>query len=702
VQRIDGKSLRGSDVRLVLLRMARNPSDLAFQARSFERLLALATWQPHCARDCLHFGVLGKACHLLADALHALGLHVPGPDGSIPAESKSGSSGRSSSSPSFSPACVTAKRGKEKERPKCVPASEDEALAVCRPVVGLMATLVLSDEIAGLQMDALSGFELAAAAIGRFPLDAHLQRHVCCLIRVRCGDDTGRTVASAATGNINGRHGTLFGGAAGTDDDDDDAEGGDRDDEDDDGSSLGTVTTLLDRAPCLGEGLFQPSLATSVSGRSEADYYPLDFDVGTWVDPSTGSKVPSALSILMRILALQLGLPLKCLRHEAKVLRQGAKTYLAAMPEKAIEAKPGRPPLGTALTPAHAEISLPGVGTTRVPWGQGEESLVARMEEQQRRRPADLPSLHAALLALKAFATNLDDNKNDVLRCGALPLLLALLRTAGHIDRILLPRAAAAALCAQAMDTLRAVLWTPNAEAPTSSVAFDVASQVVAAGGMCRMVEAVKVHSGDPTVATAAQQLWQALMAALAPGPPSVATAAGARGGGGAVTGGFGLGFAFESGGGSTASAHAWHLRHCGGGSKDHLAVILNAFVTWSEVSPLVWLAATNLATLLAGSTQLVQGNLQSALMALQGCSTLVQCLAVNLYDPHVAEALCRVLYCVVACGPRGNLLRNELKAVRAADALFKCSAVHAGVNGHVLHWASAAKEIILRRAHEE
>jgi len=707
VRRIDGKNLRGSEVRLVLLRMSRHPEDLAFQARSYERLLALAAWQPKCAHDCLHFGVLAKACQLLADALHALGVHVPSLEGSHQGDN---SSTHSSTSSSSSSAPGTAHRKRDKEPPKCRPESDEEALALCRPIMGLMATLVLSDEIAGMQMDALSGYELAAATIGRFPLDESIQRHACHLIRVRCGDDTGRTVAGSATGDINGYHGnSVREGAAQND-------GGD-DSDDDDGSSLGTVTTLLERLPHVGSTatLHQPSLATSVSGRSEADYYnQMDFELGTWVDPSTGSNIPSPLSILVRVLALHLGLPLSCLRQQAKVLRQGAKEYLAAKPEKAIEVRLGRPPLGTALSPAQAAVAQPGVGTTRIPWDRGEESMVALMEAQQRRRPADVPALQAALLALQAFATNLDENKADVLRCGALPLLLALLRAAGHIDRILLPRAAAAALCTQTMEVIRALLWTPSADAPSSKVAFEVASEVVAAGGVCRMVEAVKVHHQDPKVATAVLQLLQALMAALAPGPPpnassyngaAVGAGAGAgvtRGGGmTAAQGGFSLGFAFESGGGASASAHAWHLRHCGGGSKVHLAMLLDALKECSDFSPIVWLAATNIATLMSGSTELVQGNIQSALMSLHGCSTLAQCLAVNLYDPHVAEALCRVLYFIVACGPRGNLLRNELKGVRAADELFKCSTVHAGVNGRVLHWAGAASEIILRRMHE-
>jgi len=712
VRRIDGKNLRGSEVRLVLLRMTRHPEDLAFQARSYERLLALAAWLPKCAHDCLHFGVLAKACHLLADVLHALGVHVPSFEGSHPGENSSTNSSSSSSSSSSTPG--TAHRKKDREPPKCRPESEEEALALCRPIVGLMATLVLSDEIAGMQMDALSGYELAAATIGRFPLDESVQRHVCHLIRVRCGDDTGRTVAGSATGNINGLYGNSVREETAQNDGDDD---GENDYDVDDGSSLGTATTLVEHIPHVGSTstlLHQASLATSVSGRSEADYYnQMDFELGTWVDPSTGSYIPSPLSILVRVLALQLGLPLTCLRRQARALRQGAKEYLAAKPEKAIETRLGRAPLGTALTPAQAAVAQPGVGTTRIPWDLGEESMVALMEAQQRRRPANLPALHAALLALQAFATNSDENKADVLRCGALPLLLALLRAAGHIDRILLLRAGAAALCTQAMDVVRALLWTPSADAPSSTVAFEVASQVVAAGGVCRMVEAVKVHHQDPKVATAMLQLLQALMAALAPGPPPTLTSANgaaagagacvARGSGGttAMGGGFSLGFAFESGGGATASPHAWHLRHCGGGSKVHLAMLLDALKQWSVFSPIVWLAATNLATLMSGSTELVQGNIQSALMSLHGPTTLVQCLAVNLYDPHVAEALCRVMYFIVACGPRGNLLRNELKGIRAADELFKCSTVHAGANGRVLHWAGAASEIILRRMHE-
>ena len=53
-------------------------------------------------------------------------------------------------------------------------------------------------------------------------------------------------------------------------------------------------------------------------------------------------------------------------------------------------------------------------------------------------------------------------------------------------------------------------------------------------------------------------------------------------------------------------------------------------------------------------------------------------------------------MWCLVECGPRGNVVKNDLKQRGAPDALFKVTSVHEGVSPGVMHWANAAKEAVL------
>jgi len=59
-----------------------------------------------------------------------------------------------------------------------------------------------------------------------------------------------------------------------------------------------------------------------------------------------------------------------------------------------------------------------------------------------------------------------------------------------------------------------------------------------------------------------------------------------------------------------------WHLWLQG--TRGGLSLFLTVFDHFSDFSPLVWLAATNLCTILAGSTPRDKGNVQSALLALK------------------------------------------------------------------------------------
>ena len=81
--------------------------------------------------------------------------------------------------------------------------------------------------------------------------------------------------------------------------------------------------------------------------------------------------------------------------------------------------------------------------------------------------------------------------------------------------------------------------------------------------------------------------------------------------------------------------------------------------------------------------------------------AALVATLNENLYDPLVAEALCRLAHHVVACGPRGNLLKNDLKQQRAADALYKAVAIHEGPNAGAVGWAVRAREVLMRKVND-
>lgn len=69
--------------------------------------------------------------------------------------------------------------------------------------------------------------------------------------------------------------------------------------------------------------------------------------------------------------------------------------------------------------------------------------------------------------------------------------------------------------------------------------------------------------------------------------------------------------------------------------------------------------------------------------------------------SPLLSQVLCRLMWCLIECGPRGNVVKNDLKQRGAPDALFKVTSVHEGVSPGVMHWANAAKEAVLRRTNQ-
>ena len=70
---------------------------------------------------------------------------------------------------------------------------------------------------------------------------------------------------------------------------------------------------------------------------------------------------------------------------------------------------------------------------------------------------------------------------------------------------------------------------------------------------------------------------------------------------------------------------HAWHLKHVLAGTREGVALLLDAFARWPDCSPVVWLAATSLCTILSGSGSRDQGTVQSTLLALRASACVVR-----------------------------------------------------------------------------
>jgi hypothetical protein len=115
------------------------------------------------------------------------------------------------------------------------------------------------------------------------------------------------------------------------------------------------------------------------------------------------------------------------------------------------------------------------------------------------------------------------------------------------------------------------------------------------------------------------------------------------------------------------------------------------------SLSPLVWLLCSNLATLLVGMPKAGLNQLQSDLLGLKCAEALIDALNANLYDPLIAEVVCKLIFCLISCGPKGRRQKTELAKCRAADALHKVTSVHGGSEA-VVHWATAAREAVTKK----
>lgn len=69
--------MRTGDIRLILLKMSRNPTDFCFQVRALERLSSLAAWHPETAKAAIEYGALKNAISMLKEVLATPPLPVP-------------------------------------------------------------------------------------------------------------------------------------------------------------------------------------------------------------------------------------------------------------------------------------------------------------------------------------------------------------------------------------------------------------------------------------------------------------------------------------------------------------------------------------------------------------------------------------------------------------------------------------------------